>query len=78
MKAEEGTVRIQGRMRSRKGVQMQNKEERGDGIKIRKGGGKAEERSEDRVKKEQQKKADVDERGKETEERTAQEESRRI
>ena len=58
---------------------MQNKEERGDGIKIRKGeGGNAEERSEDRVKKEQQKKADVDERGKETEERTAQEESRRI
>ena len=30
------------------------------------------------MKKEQKKKADVDERGKETEERTAQEESRRI
>ena len=72
-------MRIQGRMKSGKGVQMQKKEERGDGIKkIRKGGGYAEERSEDRVKKEQKKKADVDERGKETEERTAQEESRRI
>lgn len=35
---------------------MQNKEERGDRIKIRKGGGNAEERSEDRVKKEQRRK----------------------
>ena len=48
------------------------------GAKKSRKGERSEERSEDRVKKEQKKKADVDERGKETEERTAQEESRRI
>lgn len=54
-----------------RGVRRQNKVDQ-------KRGGNAEERIEDRVKKEWKRKADVDEGGKETEERTAQEESRRI